>query len=182
MGPGFEETYTIYVAMSGTRSRSRARRGYSAAVPSTNRRMSIATRAGPLPQELADRSRLCWPPAEKNNETGVSDTAVREQSPPRRPRRLRRRMRAQLERELVHYGTRRRGPVAPIGEPQRRQRRDGAGPKASPVTPCTTIQATIAAITKATNLVATTPGTQVTWISSASVCRRFLPWARITRF
>ena len=58
----------------------------------------------------------------------------------------------------------------------------GAGAKASPVTLCTTIQATVAAVTKATNLVATTPETPVTWILSASVGRRFLPWARITRF
>ena len=46
---------------------------------------------------------------------------------------------------------------------------------------CTTTAATIAAITKATNLVATTPETPVTRILSASVGRRFLPWARITR-
>ena len=58
----------------------------------------------------------------------------------------------------------------------------GAGAKASPVTLCTTIQATVAAVTKATNLVATTPETPVTRISSASVGRKFLPWARITRF
>ena len=58
----------------------------------------------------------------------------------------------------------------------------GAGAKASPVTLCTTIQATVAAVTKATNLVATTPETPVTRISSASVGRRLLPWARITRF
>ena len=60
--------------------------------------------------------------------------------------------------------------------------RTGAGAKASPATPCTTTAATVAAITKATNLVATTPETPVTWILSASVGRRFLPWARITRF
>ena len=37
--------------------------------------------------------------------------------------------------------------------------------------------ATIAAITKATNLVATTPETPVTWISSASVGRKLLPYS-----
>ena len=51
----------------------------------------------------------------------------------------------------------------------------GAGAKASPVTLCTTIQATVAAVTKATNLVATTPETPVTWISSASVGRNSHP-------
>ena len=61
----------------------------------------------------------------------------------------------------------------------------GAGAKASPVTLCTTIQATVAAVTKATNLVATTPETPVTWISSVSVGRNlplYPPRARITRF
>ena len=60
--------------------------------------------------------------------------------------------------------------------------RPGAGAKASAVTPCTTTAATIAAITKATNLVATTPETPVTRTSSASVGRRSLPRARVTRF
>ena len=50
---------------------------------------------------------------------------------------------------------------------------------------CTTTAETVAAITKATNLVATTPETPVTRISFASVGRKLLPTpplARITRF
>ena len=50
------------------------------------------------------------------------------------------------------------------------------------VTPCMTTAATVAAISKAARKVATTPETPVTRTSSASVGRRSLPRARVTRF